>query len=676
MIQAYGLYFGIGFISDALRQRAEESAMSMISVDVGADEAHEYASGITAGEVILNVHGKKSGAVAALVDGVERDFSHVLDSNCSVQPIAGDSDEGLYILRHSCAHLLAQAVTELFPNAKPTIGPPIDNGFYYDFQMDPIGDEELKAIEKKMVEHVRANHAMVREEHNNESLREMFASNQFKLEIMDDNIGHDVGSSAYRQGDFVDLCRGPHVPSTSHLRWFKLNSTSQAYWRADSKRESLVRIYGMCYASKDALKERVRQIEEAGKRDHKKIGKEMELYMIDELIGRGLPVWLPNGEILKSEIERFAIETEEVYGYERVTTPVLGKKQLFEASGHLPHYADSMYPPMEMDDGSYYLKAMNCPMHHLVYRNKKRSYRDLPVRIAEYGTVYRNELSGTLAGLLRVRMLSMNDAHIYCTLDQVAQEFADNIRMVQDYYSTFGFNDYHFRLSLWDPEKTEKYIDQPENWEITQNHLREIMDSLGVPYVEAIDEAAFYGPKVDIQFTTLLGREESMSTIQLDFAAKERFGLTYKDETGAENGEVFVIHRAPLSTHERFVAFLTEHWTGNFPTWLSPIQVQVITISEKHKEHAARVEEALKIAGVRVRVDDSDSTIGRKIRLHRKQRPAYMVIIGDDEVSSGTVSVRGRSGSQRNGIPLDEFVAEIFAEIANRSTELGIVPPE
>ncbi len=542
--------------------------------------------------------------------------------------------------------------------------------------MDPIGDDDLKAIEKKMNEHVRANHAMVREEHDNESLREMFASNQFKLEIMDDNIGHDVGSSTYRQGDFVDLCRGPHVPSTAHLRWFKLNSTSQAYWRADSKRESLVRIYGMCYASKDALKERVRQIEEAGKRDHKKIGKEMELYMIDELIGRGLPVWLPNGEILKSEIERFAIETEEAYGYERVTTPVLGKKELFEASGHLPHYADSMYPPMEMDDGSYYLKAMNCPMHHLVYRNKKRSYRDLPVRIAEYGTVYRNELSGTLAGLLRVRMLSMNDAHIYCTLDQVAQEFADNIRMVQDYYSTFGFNDYHFRLSLWDPEKTEKYIDQPGNWEITQDHLREIMDNLGVPYVEAIDEAAFYGPKVDIQFTTLLGREESMSTIQLDFAAKERFGLTYKDETGAENGEVFVIHRAPLSTHERFVAFLTEHWAGNFPTWLSPIQVQVITISEKHKDHAATVEDALKIAGVRVRVDDSDSTIGRKIRLHRKQRPAYMVIIGDDEVSSGTVSVRGRSGAQRNGLPLDEFVAEIFAEIANRSTELGIVPPE
>ena len=650
--------------------------MAMISVDVGAAGTHEYASGISVGEVIVNVHGNKSGAVAALVDGIERDFSHLLDSNCSIETVAGDSEAGLYILRHSCAHLLAQAVTEMFPDAKPTIGPPIENGFYYDFHMDPIGDEELKAIEKKMKKHVRANHAVIREDHGNDMLREMFASNHFKLEIMDDKIGHDVGSSAYRQGDFVDLCRGPHVPSTSHLRWFRLTSTSQAYWRADSKRESLVRIYGMCYPTKEALQERMRQLDEAAKRDHKKIGKEMELYMINELIGKGLPVWLPNGETLKSEIERYAVETEDAYGYVRVTTPVLAKQQLFEASGHLPHYADSMYPPMEMDDGSYYLKAMNCPMHHLVYSNKKRSYRDLPLRIAEYGTVYRNELSGTLTGLLRVRMLSMNDAHIYCTLDQVAQEFANNIRMVQDYYAAFGFENYHFRLSLWDPANSDKYIDQPENWATTENHLRNILDNLGVPYVEAIDEAAFYGPKVDIQFTTLLGREESMSTIQLDFAAKERFGLTYKDESGAENGEVFVIHRAPLSTHERFVAFLTEHWAGNFPTWLSPVQVQVITISEKHKQHAARVAEALHEAGVRVRVDDSDSTIGKKIRMHRKLRPAYMVIIGDEESANGTVSIRGRNNNQRNGVALDDFVAEIFAEITNRSTELGIVPPE
>ncbi len=396
-------------------------------------------------------------------------------------------------------------------------------------------------------------------------------------------------------------------------------------------------------------------------------------FMVDEMIGKGLPVWLPNGEILKSEIERFAVETEEAYGYDRVTTPVLAKKQLFECSGHLPHYAEGMYPPMEMDDGTYYLKAMNCPMHHLVFRNKKRSYRELPIRIAEYGTVYRNELSGTLAGLLRVRMLSMNDAHIYCTLDQVAEEVRANVQMVKDYYEAFGFDDYHLRLSLWDSEKNDKYIDQPENWEATESHLRSILDDIGVPYVEAIGEAAFYGPKIDIQFTTALGREESMSTIQLDFAAKDRFGLSYKDENGEENGEVFVIHRAPLSTHERFVAFLTEQWIGNFPTWLSPVQVQVITISEKQKQYAVEVGDALKAAGVRVNIDDSDATIGKKIRMHRKMRPAYMLILGEDEAANSTVSIRARNGDQSNGVPLAQFVADIFAEITNREKELALV---
>tara|TARA_B100000927_G_scaffold113263_1_gene91552 strand:+ start:23580 stop:25526 length:1947 start_codon:yes stop_codon:yes gene_type:complete len=648
----------------------------MISVDVGNGDVHEYAMGISAGEVITNVHGRKSGAVAALVNGVERDMGHELDGDCTVLPILGESPEGLYILRHSCAHLLAQAVTEIFPDAKPTIGPPIDHGFYYDFYMDSISEEELKTIEKRMKELVKKNLRISREEYGNDELRSKFVDNKFKLEIMDDKIGHDIGSSIYRQGEFIDLCRGPHVPSTSHLRWFKLTSTSTAYWRADSKRETLVRIYGMCYATKEGLKERQQQIEEAAKRDHKKIGKEMELYMIDEKIGKGLPVWLPNGEILKSEIERYAIETEESYGYQRVTTPVLAKQELFEISGHLPHYADGMYPPMEMDDGTYYLKAMNCPMHHLVFNNKKRSYRDLPIRIAEYGTVYRNELSGTLAGLLRVRMLSMNDAHIYCTLNQVADEVRANVQMVNDYYSTFGFENFHLRLSLWDPAKTEKYIDQPENWESTQSHLRDILEDIGVPFVEAVGEAAFYGPKIDIQFTTALGREESMSTIQLDFAAKDRFGLSYKDENGEENGEVFVIHRAPLSTHERFVAFLTEHWAGNFPTWLSPIQVQVITISEKHKVHAATVANRLYESGVRVNVDDSDNTVGKKIRTHRKMRPAYMVIVGDEETENGTVSIRSRTGQQLNGVPLDDFVAGIFAEITTRDRDLSLIPTE
>ena len=644
----------------------------MIKIHFKDKNTNNYEIGTSAEDIVKNTYGRKSGAVAVLIEGIEYDLSHKIVEDCKIDLIKDDSNEGLYILRHSCAHLLAQAVTELFPNAKPTIGPPIDDGFYYDFYMDPINDEDLKKIEKKMKELVKKNISIIKEEHDNTTLRKMFSKNQFKIEIIDEKIGQEIGSTAYRQGDFVDLCKGPHVSSTSKLQWFKLTSTSQAYWRADSKRDSLVRIYGMCYANKTDLKERERQLREAALRDHKKIGKEMDLYMINELIGKGLPIWLPNGEILKNQIEKYANETEELYGYEKVTTPVLAKKQLFEASGHLPHYAESMYPPMEMDDGTYYLKAMNCPMHHLIYSNKKRSYRELPLRIAEYGTVYRNELSGTLSGLLRVRMLSMNDAHIYCTLEQIAQEFAHNIKMIQDYYETFGFDNYHFRLSLWDPENTDKYIDQPENWKTSQNHLRQILNDLGVKYEESIGEAAFYGPKVDIQFTTLLGREESMSTIQLDFAAKDRFGLTFMDDSGTENSEVFVIHRAPLSTHERFVAFLTENWAGNFPTWLSPIQVQLITISEKHNEYAATIEKQLKELGIRVKADYSDHTIGKKIRMHRKMRPAYMAIIGDDEVKNKAISIRARNGNQKNGILVETFLEKIKYEIDSRSKTLEL----
>ena len=633
---------------------------------------HDIEKGISAQEAIKHVFGKKSNILAISINKKEYDLGYSINTECKIDLIKADSDEGLYILRHSCAHLLAQAVTELYPNAKPTIGPPIEHGFYYDFFMEPINEEELRKIEKKMKQLSRENIKIKREEYDNQNLRQIFSNNPFKIEIMDEKIGKELGSSAYRQGNFLDLCKGPHVFSTAKLKWFKLTSTSQAYWRADSKRESLVRIYGLCYATKDDLKLREKQISEAAKRDHKKIGKEMDLYMIDEMIGKGLPVWLPNGEILKNQIEKYAIETEKNYGYQRVTTPVLGKEQLFKTSGHLPHYADSMYPAMEMDDGTYYLKAMNCPMHHLIYRNKKRSYRELPMRIAEYGTVYRNELSGTLTGLLRVRMLSMNDAHIYCTLEQVAKEFEHNIKMVQEYYAKFGFDDYYFRLSLWDPEKTDKYIDQPDNWEKTQDYLRKILDNLNVKYKESIGEAAFYGPKVDIQFTTLLGREESMSTIQLDFAAKERFDLNYIDETGKENNEVFVIHRAPLSTHERFVAFLTEHWAGNFPTWLSPIQTQIITISEKHNNYANEVRKMLEKENIRVNADLSDNTIGKKIRMHRKFRPAYMLIIGDSEIENRTVSVRARNGNQENGIKVEEFLKAIKNENYSRIKELKI----
>jgi len=640
--------------------------MSLLSIKDDNGVLHEFAKGTSASEVVKKIKENNTTPIAVEIDGIEKDLSFKIESNCNIKIITGKSEEGLYILRHSCAHLLAQAVTTLFPEAKPTIGPPVDNGFYYDFYMDPINEQDLKNIENLMKKIIKKRLNVEREEYDNKTIREMFAENKFKMEILDEKVGEESGTSAYRQGDFVDLCRGPHVSNTSFLRWFKLTNTSQAYWRADSKRESLVRIYGMCYSTKEELKERQRQIEEASKRDHKKIGKEMELYTINEMIGKGLPIWLPNGEILKNQIENYAIDVEEKYGYQRVTTPVLGKKELFEASGHLPHYAESMYPAMEMDDGTYYLKAMNCPMHHLIFKNKKRSYRELPVRIAEYGTVYRNELSGTLAGLLRVRMLSMNDAHIYCRLDQVAEEFAHNIKMVQEYYETFGFKDYYFRLSLWDPDNKSKFIEQPKNWETTQNHLRTILEELNVNYEEVVGEAAFYGPKVDIQFKTLLGREESMSTIQLDFAAKDRFNLSFMDKTGNENNDVFVIHRAPLSTHERFTAFLTEHWAGNFPTWLSPIQVKIITISENHVEYGKKVEDVLKNNNIRVDSDYSDNTIGKKIRLHRKMRPAYMVIIGEDEQKNSSVSIRKRNGEQKNDIPLDDFVELLSKECENK----------
>ena len=643
--------------------------MSSLSIKDDNGVLHEFAKGISALEVVDKIKENNITPIAVEIDGIERDLSFKIENNCEIKIITGKSKEGLYILRHSCAHLLAQAVATLFPEAKPTIGPPVDNGFYYDFFMKPINEQDLKNIEKLMKKIIKKRLNVVREEYDNKTIRKMFSENKFKMEILNEKVGEEAGTSVYRQGDFVDLCRGPHVSNTSFLRWFKLTNTSQAYWRADAKRESLVRIYGMCYSTKEELKERQRQIEEASKRDHKKIGKEMELYTINEMIGKGLPIWLPNGEILKSQIENYAIDVEEKYGYQRVTTPVLGKKELFETSGHLPHYAESMYPAMEMDDGTYYLKAMNCPMHHLIFKNKKRSYRELPIRIAEYGTVYRNELSGTLAGLLRVRMLSMNDAHIYCKLDQVAEEFAHNIKMVQEYYDTFGFKDYYFRLSLWDPENRSKYIDQPENWEITQNHLRTILKKLNVDYEEVVGEAAFYGPKVDIQFKTLLGREESMSTIQLDFAAKDRFKLSFMDKTGNENSDVFVIHRAPLSTHERFTAFLTEHWAGNFPTWLSPIQVKIITISENHVEYGKKVASTLEKKNIRVDPDYSDNTIGKKIRLHRKMRPAYMVIIGEDEQKNNTVSIRKRNGEQKNGITLNEFVKLLSKECENKNHE-------
>jgi len=428
----------------------------------------------------------------------------------------------------------------------------------------------------------------------------------------------------------------------------------------------LTRIYGTAFPSKKELNDYLKQIEEAEKRNHIKLGKELGIFMISELVGKGLPIWLPKGNIVKEEIEKLAKEKEEKAGYVRVTTPHLGKKELYLKSGHLPYYKESMYPMMKLDDGEYYLKAMNCPHHHLVFKHYLRSYRDLPLRIAEYGTCYRNELSGTLAGLLRVRMLEMNDAHIYCTKEQIREEFTNVIRLVQEYYKIFNLENYWFRLSKWSPKNKEKYINEPSNWEYCEDALRRVLKKLKLKFYEVDDEAAFYGPKVDIQFKAITGREETMSTIQLDFAAKGRFELFYQDKDGKMNNEVFVIHRAPLSTHERFVAFLIEHYAGNFPLWLNPVQVKVVTVNDSNLKYANEFVKLLREECIRVELDDRTESIGKKIRDAEVEKAAIIVTIGNKEVENKTLAVRDKNGKIKFGVEPEQFLREIKEEISRR----------
>lgn len=572
-------------------------------------------------------------------------------------------------LRHSSAHLLAAAVLELHPDAKPTIGPSVEDGFYYDFAFsEPFSDSELESVEAKMREVVKTWQSFEKIEVSPEEARERFAGNEYKLELIDEIVAKGEAISLYKSGEFVDLCRGGHVEDPAEtIKHFKLLSVAGAYWRGDEKNTMLTRIYGTAFFSQAELDEYLTQREEAKLRDHRKLGAELELYFIDETVGKGLVMWLPKGTILRDEIEKLAKEKEQKAGYERVASPHIAREELYLKSGHLPYYKDSMFPPMVMDDGTYYLKAMNCPHHHQMYLHKPRSYRELPVRFAEYGTCYRNELSGTLAGLLRVRGMTMNDAHIYLRRDQIKAEFASVIHLVQEYFSIFGMENYWFRLSKWDPSHTEKYFNEPASWEYCEQVLREVLVEEKVEFVEASDEAAFYGPKVDIQFKSVIGREETMSTIQLDFAAKERFNLTYTDDQGAANNEVFVIHRAPLSVHERFLAFLIEHYAGKFPVWLSPVQVKVLPITDAQNEYAQSVVTALRAAGVRVELDDRGERLNAKIRLAQQEKVPYMLVVGGKEAEAGTVAVRSRDTGAQEVLSLTDFVAKVVLENTSRS---------
>ncbi len=584
----------------------------------------------------------------------------------------------MFAVRHSLSHLLAAAILEKYPKTKLGIGPVIENGFYYDFDFKkPISDTDLADIEKRVRELVREKLAFTKKIITPAQATKYFKDEPYKKELIAELKKKKASISIYettrgtgkeKKVIFFDLCSGPHVKNTSEINpeGFKLSSLAGAYWRGSEKNKMLTRIYGLAFETKRELDEYIAMQEEAKRRDHREIGKQRKLFTFNDLIGPGLPLWLPAGTIIKDEVEKLAKEKEEEYGYLRVSTPHLAKEELFLTSGHLPHYADGMFPPMKLDDGKYYLKAMNCPIHHLIYKSEPRSYRDLPLRIAEYGTVYRNELSGTLAGLLRVRSLQMNDSHIYCTKDQIEEEFKAVMELTLFYFKLFGLTNYSFRLSLWDPKNKEKYINEPKNWKAAEEALRKILKSMNVPFVEAKNEAAFYGPKVDIQYKSVAGREETMSTIQLDFAAKERFGLTYKDANGKDNDQVFVIHRAPLSTHERFMAFLIEHYAGNFPTWLSPIQVEVLPVSEKHADYAHEVKNALRKNHVRVHLGDANETLGKRIRGAELEKTPYILVVGDKEIEAKAVNVRTRHKKETDTMPLSTFVEHITKEIKER----------
>jgi threonyl-tRNA synthetase len=595
-------------------------------------------------------------------------------------------DKKLETMRHSCAHVVAAAVQEMYPMAKFGVGPVVENGFYYDIDFsEPIGEGDLQKIEDKAKELIRKGLSFEKEEMPVDGAIKFFkkAKQDYKVELLQDLKKHGTTNlkdveemkdmnvekvTLYKTGGFTDLCRGPHVDNTKDLNpdGLKLVKLAGAYWRGKNENPQLQRIYGVCFATEKELADYLHLLEEAEKRDHRRIGQEQDLFFIDEMVGKGLAMWMPNGTIIRNEIEKLAVEMENQYGYVRVVTPHMAKEELYLTSGHLPYYKEGMYPAMVMDDGTYYLKAMNCPHHHLIYRHKMHSYRELPIRLAEYGTVYRNELSGTLAGLLRVRCLAMNDAHIYCRKDQIKQEFKSVMELTMKYFDIFGLKDYWFRLSKWSPDHLEKYINEPENWQYTESVIREVLDEMKVKFIEADDEAAFYGPKVDVQFTSVLGREETMSTVQLDFAAKKRFGLSYTDNSGQQNEEVFVIHRAPLSTHERFTAFLIEHYGGAWPVWLSPVQVLLAPVSVKHVEGAQKLKSELIEKGIRVEMDDADETVGNKVRKSVERKIPYIVVVGDKELSGEPWMIRVRGEKDQIKMSKDEFVEKVLSEIKEK----------
>ena len=642
--------------------------MSNISIKIKGFDSQEFPKGITPLQIMNDIKGVPKDTIICKVDGQLTDLSSNLNKNCELQFMDAKSKDGHSVLLHSTAHLMAQAVKRLFPKTKVTIGPFLENRFYYDFDVNsPFTEDDLLEIENEMMKISEENLEISHQEKSRNEALAFFEKidESYKVEIIND-LDKDEILKVYSQGEFTDLCRGPHVHSTGQIKHFKILSSSAAYWRGDEKNQTLQRVYGTSFQNSKDLKKYLQMLEEQKKRDHRKIGKELDLFFFDDEVGPGLPLWTPSGTVLIDELEALAKEKETANGYLRVRTPHLTKGDLFSKSGHLDHYMSSMFSPMDVDGIDYYMKPMNCPYHHKIFANTPKSYRDLPYRISEYGTCYRYEKSGELFGLMRVRSMQMNDGHIYCTAEQFKEEFINVCNLYMEYFKIFGIEKYEMRLSLHDPEGLgDKFIDNPTLWKKTEEDVRNALKGANLKFVESVGDAAFYGPKIDVQVWSSIGREFTLATNQVDFAIPERFDLTYTDKDGSAKTPL-CIHRAPLGTHERFIGFLIEHFGGNFPLWLAPKQITILPVSDKINDYAQQITTDIRTMGLRVSFDNRSEKIGSKIRDAEMQKINIMVIVGEKEVENKTVTVRRRFIKEQKEMSFNDFSDEILSEIKER----------
>jgi len=643
-----------------------------IKITLPDGSVREYEKGASAMVVAKSIsEGLARKVLAANINGEVWDATRSINEDASLKLLTWDDADAKSTFRHSTAHLMAEAVQSIYPEVKFWVGPAVEAGFYYDMDLgdNVLTEEGLLRVEKKMAELAKKNSPFERKEISKADAINYFTEkgDEYKLDLLS-NL-QDGGITLYTQGDFTDLCRGPHIPNTSFIKGIKLTSVSGAFWKGDEKNKQLTRVYGISFPNQKELDEHLLMLEEAKKRDHRKLGKELGIYTMDDDIGQGLVLWMPNGTIIIEELEKLAKETENAGGYKRVVTPHIAKENLYITSGHLPYYADSMYPPMELDGTKYYLKAMNCPHHHKIFDAEPKSYKDLPYRIAEYGTCYRYEQSGELFGLMRVRCLHMNDAHIYCSKEQFAQEFKAVNDMYLKYFKIFGIEKYVMRLSLHDPAKLgEKYVNEPELWLETEELVRSVLIANNIPYVEVKGEGAFYGPKIDVQIWSVIGREFTLATNQVDFSQGRSFKLSFTNKDNTPEVPL-IIHRAPLGTHERFIGFLLEHYAGKLPTWIAPLQVKILPISDKFMDYGEIVLQKLIDAGIRAEIDDRNEKIGKKIRDTELAKVPYMLVFGEKEIENNAVAVRKQGKGDQGVKNLDEFINEICAEIKDRRGE-------